>query len=460
MRAQEYNRYGYDEMKKKKGEITAFLSLIFVLLVSFILAISQSAQIQTTKNLKRIAVDNALFSVFGEYHKELLEEYKVFAFDMTYGTGQFEEQQIINRMSHYGSMGIEQTITDIQFLTDNNGQAFREQMLEYMETQTGMGVLQDVTGLCAAWQEQKIQGEEVSEQLDQVLSHGEEMLPEENTGILEIRKTGILSLVLPERFELSGKYVGQEKLVSCRSRHAGRGTFPARSRVNGQAEKLLFEQYILKMFSSAVEQKSETRNLDYEIEYLISGKESDAENLKDVVNQMLLVRMGLNYAHLAIDSGKQGEAETMAAALAAVSLRPEAKDALKQLILLVWCFGESVVDLRTLLAGRRAALVNNSQNWQLPLSGVFTFWGSDAGYEGADAEEGLNYGQYLQILLHLKDETDLNMRVLDRLEQNLRFEKGLEYFRADACVTKMKLQNKADMWSGYSYTFQAYFGYL
>lgn len=447
-------------MKKKKGEITAFISLIFVLLVSFILAMSQSAQIQTTKNLKRMAVDNALFSVFGEYQKELLEEYKVFAFDMTYGTGQFEEQQIINRMSYYGSMGIEQTITDIQLLTDHNGQAFREQMLEFMETQTGMGILEDVAGLSAVWEEQQLQGEEVSEQLDHALSHGEELLPEENAGISEIRRAGILSLVLPEEFELSGKYVGRENLVSYRSRHTGRGSFPARSRVDGQAEKLLFERYILETFSSAAEQKSETRNLDYEIEYLISGNESDAENLKHVVNQLLLVRMGLNYAHLVTDPEKQGEAESMAAALAAVSLHPEATDALKQLILLIWCFGESVVDLRTLLAGRRAALVKNAHNWQLPLSGVFTFWMPDAGYEGTDAEEGLDYRQYLQILLHLKGASVLDMRVLDRLEQNLRFEKGMEFFRADACVTKIKLQNKADMWSGFCYTFPAYFGYL
>lgn len=447
-------------MKKKKGEITAFLSLVFVLLVSFILAMSQSAQIQTTKNLKRIAVDQALFSVFGEYQKELLEEYKVFAFDMTYGTGQYEEQQIINRLAYYGSMGIEQTITDLQLLTDQNGQAFREQVLEFMETRTGLGILQDVTGMSATWEEQRLQGEELSGQLDSALSNGDELFPEENAGVLEVRQMGILSLVLPDSFELSGKYVGRENLVSCRSRQNGRGSFPVRKGINGQAEKLLFEQYIIENFSSAIEQKSGNRNLEYEIEYLIGGNESDEENLKNVVNQLLLVRMGLNYAHLATDAGKQGEADTLAAALAALVLLPEATEAIKQLILLLWCFGESVVDLRTLLAGRKAALIKNADNWQLPISGVFTFWMSDAGYEGQNAEDGLDYGQYLQILLHLKESSELNMRVLDRIEQNLRFEKGLDYFRADTCVTKIKLHNNAEMWSGYRYTFPAYYGYL
>ena len=61
------------------GEITAFLSLIFVLLISFIFALLESATIQTTKNQKRLDVDRAIFSIFGEYQKELWKEYEVFA---------------------------------------------------------------------------------------------------------------------------------------------------------------------------------------------------------------------------------------------------------------------------------------------------------------------------------------------------------------------------------------------
>ena len=51
----------------KRGEITAFLSLIFVLLISFITAILESTSIQVAKNLKRLDADRAVFSVFGEY---------------------------------------------------------------------------------------------------------------------------------------------------------------------------------------------------------------------------------------------------------------------------------------------------------------------------------------------------------------------------------------------------------
>ena len=127
-------------------------------------------------------------------------------------------------------------------------------------------------------------------------------------------------MVLSDSFELSGKHVGREQLVSVRDKNQGRGSFPERMGTDGIKEKLLYGQYITSKFSSAAESKSDSRNLDYEIEYLIGGNETDEENLKDVVGKLLLVRMGLNYTYLMTDMGRQGEAETMAAAFAAIVL--------------------------------------------------------------------------------------------------------------------------------------------
>ena len=49
----------------KKAEITVFLSLVFVLIVSFVLGILQISVIHTSKNLSRLTTDRAVFSVFG-----------------------------------------------------------------------------------------------------------------------------------------------------------------------------------------------------------------------------------------------------------------------------------------------------------------------------------------------------------------------------------------------------------
>ena len=123
----------------KKAEITAFLSLVFILMVSFVLGILEVSVIHTTKNLNRLAADRAAFSVFGEYHRKLLEDYHVFAIEGSYGTGEYSDERLIGRMHYYGTAGMEQEITGIQYLTDLNGQAFREQVRYFSIWRRDMG---------------------------------------------------------------------------------------------------------------------------------------------------------------------------------------------------------------------------------------------------------------------------------------------------------------------------------
>ena len=62
----------------KKAEITAFLSLIFILLVTFTGSVLEAASLEVSKNLRRADAVRAMECIFAEYQKELLEEYDVF----------------------------------------------------------------------------------------------------------------------------------------------------------------------------------------------------------------------------------------------------------------------------------------------------------------------------------------------------------------------------------------------
>ena len=70
----------------KKGEVTAYLSLIFILFISFVGGIMESASVQMAKNYRRADMNRAMESVFAEYQKELLDEYEIFALEATYET--------------------------------------------------------------------------------------------------------------------------------------------------------------------------------------------------------------------------------------------------------------------------------------------------------------------------------------------------------------------------------------
>lgn len=452
-----------------KGEVTAFLSLIFVLLISFITAMLESTVIQVSKNQKRLDVDNAIFSIFGEYQKELLEEYEILAIDGNYGTGSFQEQNLLDHMRYYGTAGIEHDIQGIQYLSDNKGSAFREQVLEYMEQAYGISIIRELAGKTGVWKEQEIQGEEANQEnkkvnmeLEEFVEESEIMLPEEENPlhhIEELKQSGILKLVLPKEFQVSARGIVPEEQVSSRNLRGGRGSFYIRQNINGIEDRLLFHEYLLKKFGNAAESKGENRSLSYELEYLIGGSSSDVENLEVVVKKLLAVRFGINYLYLQSDSVKQAEAEAMALSLSVLAGLPAVSGFIKQALLAAWAFGESVVDLRALLSGKKVALIKNNENWQLSLSALITLGTGEDVQEGMDAEGGLTYKDYLRILLFLENEDELTMKALDRVEQNMRSEKEAENFCVDSCVVKLKLQNKAEIRKGLTYQFPVYFGY-
>ena len=85
------------------------------------------------------------------------------------------------------------------------------------------------------------------------------------------------------------------------------------------------------------------------MEYLLSGKKSDRENLKEAVNKVLMLRGSMNLLYLLNSPDKKAEAEALAAAVTAGII--PAQMAVSFLILTLWAFGEAVLDVKTLLAG-------------------------------------------------------------------------------------------------------------
>ena len=470
----------------KRGEITVFLSLVFILLLSFVMGILQVSVVQSSKSLSRLAADRAVYSLFGEYHQELLKSFHIFAIDGSFGTGRYEEENLIRRMHYYGTENMEHEITAVQYLTDNSGQAFREQVLEYMEQKYGISLIERFSGVTSQWEEEEIQGDNMQETKDRMKEQiesltggeaGQEALNEsgENPfGCLEqIEKNGILSIVMPEEMALSGGMVELEQQPSYRSLRHGRGSFPARTDTDSLSAKLLFNEYILREFqNAAMEEEAENqenpeaedepdreKSLNYEAEYILSGKSSDKENLESVLMKIFLIRMAVNYSFLCGDSEKQNEAQAIASVVSAILLIPEASEGIKQAILAAWAAGESVMDLRALLSGKRAAVSKSAENWQLSAAALFRLGSDEDSYNGYDAEGGMTYEDYLRILLFLTDTEAVTMRTIDRVEENLVLEEKGRIFLADQCITKIEIMNTAVIYGEVSYEFPVCFAY-
>ena len=153
------------------------------------------------------------------------------------------------------------------------------------------------------------------------------------------------------------------------------------------------------------------------MEYLLGGKASDKDNLEYVIGRIRILRFAVNYGYLLTDKDMQMEVDTLATTLSAVFLSPEIRPVIKHALLLAWAYGESLTDVKTLLAGKKVPAVKSKESWNLTLDSLLELSKNRSIPEGKETEE------------------ELSMRALDLVEMNLRSGMEKTFFRADACVS-------------------------
>lgn len=455
------------------GEVTAFLTILFVLMTGFICAVVEVAAAHEEKCYQRAKSDLAIYSVFGEYRKELQKKYHIFGMDTGYGGSEkvFEESRVIGRLRYYGAEAQEQEITDVQFLTDCSGEAFYEQALYYMELKYGLAYIKQFTDMTEEWEDYVLQGEKQVQEKQELLEevngavNMEEIAEtqdeetrkeaEHTVDVLQDQKNSfLLEQVLPEDFSVSDKGMRLKEQPSYRTLNCGYGTFRRKER-SGIGDRLLFHEYLQEHFTN-VRDETEKEGIHYEVEYLLAGKGSDRENLESVVRKLLLIRYAANYMYLQTSTEKKAEAETMAATVCTLLLLPGMTEAVKQVLLLIWSYQESIQDIKALLSGGKVPLRKDSGSWKLSLESAF-IPGRKA-IKTEEYSEGQDYKDYMRILLFCADKEQLSMRSLDIMEQAIRTEVD-ESFRIDLCIAKMKLHSTAWIREGISYEYPTEFAY-
>ncbi len=449
-----------------RAEISIFLSFIFLFLLSLITAILQATTFQIEKNYKRGEVELAMQSVFGEYHKGMLEEFDVFTLDGTYEEGNYDITNILSRLEYYGVYETEIEVGELWFLTDDSGAPFKDQALRHMKHKYGLDMIAGMVGTSSEWTVQKAQGDQLRDAQEKGMQELDSTLAEEEVdldvaesplgAIEEAKGKGILNLVLKKGSEISSNTVTLEQLPSRRVLRVGQGQM-AVDRV-GAAEALLYGEYLMQHFSSYADE-GEGRNLQYELEYLISGEGSDVENLEKVANQLVLMRIAPNYLCLLNSGSMQATLSTTALGIATAVGAPPLQNAIKQALQLAWVYAESVVDVRSLYAGNRVTLVKKEMDWQLGMTALFTFGSDTDNNDGKDMEGGLRYEEYLRALLYLEDQDAMTMRALDMVEERIKNTYGQQYFQVDGCINHLYTENTASLEGGFTYQFPMSFTY-
>lgn len=195
-------------------------------------------------------------------------------------------------------------------------------------------------------------------------------------------------------------------------------------------DQFLVTEYVLGMFQNFEEaaslknggkalnlrgEEKQNRFFNNEVEYLLIGKSNEYKNVNGTKNYLVALRSVLNMVHLLTDSEKRAEIELMAGAVGGILLPGIGNGIFFGLILAIWGWGEAIVDYQVLVEGGEVPLLKSRDSWRTDLSSILSL-------NVPDAEEkpgnGMDYKQYLRLLLYTVNQEKLLSRVQNLLYLN------------------------------------------
>lgn len=155
---QEKMKADQDKMAERKGSITIYLSLMMTLMISLIMASILSVKVQAGRMQLANSVDQAMFSLFGQYDRELLDKYDVFFLDGSRGASGLHIEKCYDRLltdmsyilkpnenrSIFGGKNLltlneaKGSVTGYTLATDAGGAPFASQIVDYMKDTIGL----------------------------------------------------------------------------------------------------------------------------------------------------------------------------------------------------------------------------------------------------------------------------------------------------------------------------------
>lgn len=483
-----------EQKKKSQAYLTVYLALTMTILLSLCMILIEGARKNAIRLEAECVADIGMNSILAEYHRELLEQYNLFAIDSSYGTEygakanteqhlkQYVERNLSSKdiflskllYKDFLAMSLKKSeLTKVSIYTDDGGAVFRRRAAEAVKSDAGLVLLEELT----QWMEtvesnnlysqnMEAQKQQTDEQIEAAIDAAEEERKEidEETGeITEVhidfsnpttgleikRREGILRWTVSEPESLSVKKLPEQELVMERMKRnaVNQGNFKMDELTMGEEflERFFFQEYLMQ-YMGRYNAEDETNALLYQIEYLVAGKDCDLDNLRSVADTLCLMREVANALYLFSDTEKCSEAELLATAISALILVPEIMPLLKTSILLAWSYAESLYDVQVLLEGGRVPLIKTADTWHYSLEEAL----QGSLMESGDVSMGLSYEDYLRILMMLTDLDTLTGRAMNLVEADIRQTSGNSHFRLDGCYDKVEAAFYME--SAYGYT--------
>ena len=450
----------------RKGSITAFLSLLLGILLVLVSVCYTSVRMASSRTQILCGADIGLYSLFGQYDREIFDHYGLLLLDSGGSGGLLDPGAVYQSFRHYmdpvlkenhQSLNVEGGgFTGYRLITDFGGEPFfRQAVREEKENPLDPGVpsLEQLESWknefrAASDTAESLNGEEILNACEREIQAARERSRALEEQELLTAGPDLTEVKLPVSLFRSWLQAGPEAQVgisvsdlvsqprigtvlSRRSLQQGMGMYDSFCVSDSPGEEMLFQGYLGDRFGDFLNPSS--CGIRNELEYMIFGKDSDQEDMEEMLRRLLKLRLGADYRYL--EGNEEGQIRALALEICSYYPEPPSLEILEKAIRYCWAYAESTLEVRQLLNGGRNTFPVQGSGWLLPLSQLPSFAQLLVSASGG---EGMNYDDYLQTFLFMVSKEDKVMRAMDCLEQEQR-SGGRSGFMLDSCITAAEI---------------------
>lgn len=436
-----------------EGKITVFLSFILLVMMGLILTVLEVIDFQCAKTKVVTAVSSAASGIKGDYNSFIFERYHILLLDKDYeGSGEGKIEALIEDSLSF-TLSDKFEIHSIELsgttgILDGGCKAFKNQISDYIGYGSLKYTIEQLKGSTSEFdepvKEDALSKLDMDVETEKGIQTGSSIAEENNEKAEDsdyedprmrsrfMSNIGIAYFIKPDNLILSDRILLPEELPSYG--HQGinaiksvAADFQDYDRLkkdviscNGWSDSIISGTeavlYAADVFNCATDTKYNDTYLNLEIEYLICGGISDADNYKKVVDRIVQLRLGVNFSYILTDAKKMSELSTLAGEISLVTLVPQS--IVKYLLAGCWAYTEGVAEVYFLLRGEKIPYIKNAGNWITDLDSLSHL----ESLEKPDSDEsGMEYKEYLLLLL-LFDTDTVYYRMLDLIEVNTKLQ--------------------------------------
>ena len=438
-------------LNSKKGSTAVFLIMI---LSAIILAIS--VMIYGASQLAGMSASDAVLelagrSVLSEYDTELLKRYGIFAVNL-------DEAQIKDKISLYANYSFHNNLIKEQMYRKKHMNLLKLKMESIHVNLKGYSIT-DIS----IFEEQLLESAKY-DLIKNITGGSSEAVPSKQSDI-ELKNSQVINSLPSCGYERPALDIGQ--LLQ--------NGIPGIDELRGKSiDNFSINEYIMGHFINHRRGTEERVTFfQNEAEYILNGGFSDQKNYKAVRKNLFIIRTGMNLTHIYSDSEKRNEI----AALAEV-LTPGPPAVLTQAVIAgIWSAAEAENDMKRLEDGKKVPLVKTKQQWALHLENavqadekheIETLKDSleengeeenldlgksiqakrkKTGYIEPRDKRGIEYEDYLRILLFMENREMKLLRCMDLIQLNMKGSYHQDFdirqfyggFEFDAVIQEKKL---------------------